>query len=128
MIDVHTTRNVLIITLSGDIDVASAPALTTTLATATSGDWRAIVVECDQLQFIDLVGARPLALAHRAAAEGQTAFYLLHPSPQVIRVLDLLDLGPAVVLAEPLPTPYAGTDDQHLTVRAPVASAARRAR
>ncbi|HEX3824321.1 MAG TPA: STAS domain-containing protein [Mycobacteriales bacterium] len=101
MIDVRNSGSILIVTLSGEIDIASAPDLTAALTAAVSGDWRVVAVACDQLEFIDIVGARPLCVARREAEACGIKFYLLRPSPRIMRVLDLFDLASAVVAGKP---------------------------
>jgi anti-anti-sigma factor len=102
MIEVHTTRYVLIICLSGEIDIATAPALSAALTTAASGDWRLIAVDCTALRFIDVAGTRPLAIGRQAAIEQGLSFLILDPCPNVARVLALFDLQEVIVPGERL--------------------------
>lgn len=105
MIEVNSTRHVLIVCLSGEVDIAAAPALSSTLATATSGDSKVLAVECSRLRFIDIAGARPLAVANRSAAALGMDFVIIAPSPAVERVLAFFDLASVVVPTEKVIVP-----------------------
>ena len=78
----HTVR------LAGELDVATAPKLSAVLS-----DLRGpIVVDCAQLTFVDVSGAR--LLADTARANGDLA--LRNAAPFVRRVLDCAGIAPLV--------------------------------
>jgi anti-anti-sigma factor len=100
MIDVHTTNRVFILTLSGEIDLASAPAIVRALDTAVDGNWQVIVVECHRMTFIDIAGARPLADAYEVATDKDLGFFIVGARARSMIVLRLLDLMAAVLPVE----------------------------
>jgi anti-anti-sigma factor len=105
VISVSTARRTIIISLAGEFDLATATALRISLQAALAGEWRAIVVECSEVTFLDLVGGRPLWEASAAAGAAGVSFFLVHPREHVATVLDLLELGHCVVRLEKLPRP-----------------------
>lgn len=97
MIDSHSTGAVLVIVLSGEVDMAVAPSLMAALSSATQESWQVIAVDCENLDFIDVAGARPIARARREAAKRGIRFYLLRPSPAVTRVFEFFELCERII-------------------------------
>lgn len=79
-----------ILTIVGEVDLATAPVLRDAMARCFS-DARRIVLDARQVTFLDMTGADLLAAAaHRAAHEHRR--FILMPSPKVRHVLALIDL------------------------------------
>jgi anti-anti-sigma factor len=97
VIDVQTTACAAVLTLSGEFDLAVASELCAALEDAVSGEWPTVMVECAQVTFIDISGARPFLAARAAAERSQREFVLRDPAPRVRLVLDFLGLGGSVV-------------------------------
>ena len=77
--------------LRGEIDVANADGLATTLRVAAqNGD---LVVDCMDLEFIDAAGIRALTTVHGELAQQGRHLHLVHPTPTLARVLEILDLS-----------------------------------
>jgi anti-anti-sigma factor len=104
-IRVQAARRTLVVSLAGEFDIATAAALRDTLESALAGGWRAVVVECSQVTFLDVVGGQPLAAASAAARTSRIEFFLVHPGKWVEQVLDLLGLSASIVPLERLPVP-----------------------
>jgi anti-sigma B factor antagonist len=84
----------------GDIDMANADGLLTTLRTVAgmhSGD---VEVDCMDLTFIDAAGLRSLIRAHAELAQEGRDLIVVHPSPMLTRILQVLDL---TYLLRPIP-------------------------
>lgn len=74
-----------VITLEGEIDASTVPALSTHLA-ATEGD---VVVDLSGVSFIDSSGLRALIGAKQAIDERGSSLVLRSPSPSVSRLFEL---------------------------------------
>jgi anti-anti-sigma factor len=61
-----------VITVAGEIDIATAPQLGERLA-VLAGSGRPVIADLDQVRFIDAAGLRVLAAAARHAAAGDVA-------------------------------------------------------
>jgi anti-anti-sigma factor len=79
--------------LRGEIDIESADGLLTTLRSVVGQQSGEVPVDCMDLTFIDLAGLRVLIRVHRELAEQGRHLHLIHPSPFLIRVLNILDFN-----------------------------------
>jgi anti-anti-sigma factor len=78
-----------VLTLSGELDIASAPALERTLDDFGAPLPRRLVIDLTEVTFMDSTGLRALLLARQRAVDGDHEL-LLCPGPrQVQRVLEL---------------------------------------
>jgi anti-anti-sigma factor len=96
------------LTLNGELDLASAPALRETIARLSSEGTTEIVLDIGGLQFIDSTGLRCI-LAARSACERAGTRMVVQPepdrvAPQVRRLLQVTGL------LQRLPFEAAGTD------------------
>lgn len=77
-------------TLLGEVDAASAPALRASLGAAIeigSGD---IIIDCHSLSFMDSTGVTVLIWAHGRLAAGDTrSIRLRHTPEQIVRLLEI---------------------------------------
>lgn len=94
---------------TGEIDIATAPALSRALDEAL-GLLRAsradhIVTDCSQVTFCDSSGLNALLAARREAARTNTEIHLANPAPQLRR---LLQISGTDVLFPPPDDPPAG--------------------
>jgi anti-sigma B factor antagonist len=105
MISVKTARRTIILSLTGEFDIVTAPGLRLALDYALTGESRVIVMECSRMTFLDLVGGTPLSEARATARRSDTGFFLLHPPARLEAVLDVLGLRDCVVSLEKLPVP-----------------------
>lgn len=123
MIESHQTRRAAVVRLSGEFDLAVVADLHAALDQAVAGDQPTVAIECAQISFMDIAGARPLAAARATAAQRGKEFVLLDPAPRVSYVLGVLGLGDAVLALEPPAWPLdRGTDQRpppHLTPPGP---------
>jgi anti-sigma B factor antagonist len=93
------------LTLGGELDLASTPALTETIARLCADGTREIVLDISGLEFIDSTGLRCI-LAARAACERGGSELLVEPepervSPQVRRLLQVTGLLERLPFAPP---------------------------
>lgn len=87
-----------VVTVSGDLDLASVPRLDDELAGVLALDGESgpglerIVVDLSGVDFVDSSGLTALIKANRRAKEGGLGFVLRSPSERVMRTLKLTQL------------------------------------
>jgi anti-sigma B factor antagonist len=94
--------------LRGEIDIANADGLLTTLRSVAGQHSRAVLVDCMDLTFIDMSGLRVFIRVQSELAQEGRDLYLLHPSPILARMLEVLDL---TYLMRPVPESVAQESD-----------------
>jgi anti-anti-sigma factor len=87
-----------VLTLFGELDVASAPAFEEELARVADSDL--VVVDLKQLEFIDSTGLGALVKAHLRAQEHGREFALVKGGGQVERLLGLTGLSDQLLVAD----------------------------
>ena len=97
-VTIDSTDGLALVCPSGELDVASAPALRTALARLLGGDHRSLVMDLSGLTFSDCAGLRPVRWAVYEGARVGTDVRLRDAVPAVRRVLDLTGLGTPVAL------------------------------
>jgi anti-sigma B factor antagonist len=83
----------VLIVLSGELDLASAPTLSTALFSAMGADSRRIVIDLAGLSFMGSSGVHVIASARTAQAGRGGELVLRGPDHNVRRLFDLLDLN-----------------------------------
>jgi anti-anti-sigma factor len=92
-VEVRQEQDRVVLGLHGELDLASAPLLEEEIervASATSGS---VVLDLQELQFIDSTGLRIILSAHERAKERGQQFALTHGSEQVQRLLSITGVG-----------------------------------
>ena len=99
---VHTRSRVMVIAVSGDVDLVSVALLEAAVDSAIAGSWPLVVVDLAELRFIDVVGARPLRrLVRGLPPERRTLIAnVAAPAEPALR---WLGLGEVLVTVEDLP-------------------------
>jgi anti-anti-sigma factor len=87
---VHTNGPEVVLTVAGELDVATAPALTALLADAASSGRPRVVVDVRAVTFLDAAGLRALRGEPGGWSEHVTVV-LREPSCRVTRLLELTD-------------------------------------
>lgn len=77
------------LTLSGELDMATAPYLEREIASARNGDPNAIVLDLRGLDFIDSTGLRTLITEHERSRGSERKFALVQGSKQVDRLMSI---------------------------------------
>jgi anti-anti-sigma factor len=95
-VSVQRDGGVATVVVSGELDLATAPRLSTTVA--DHGDARLVVLDLNELRFIDSTGVRLLIEADRACAGSGSRLVVLAGDGPVRRVLDLCNLGGRLAL------------------------------
>ncbi len=84
----------VVVSLSGDLDLASAPELQVRLLGVFALPLTRVVLDLEHLDFMDSTGLSVLVRAHRAARERTITLTLESPNPQVEWMLSLTGLAP----------------------------------
>jgi anti-sigma B factor antagonist len=84
----------VVVSIAGEVDLATAPDLATALeqALATTGT-AGVRVDCSEVEFMDSAGLRVLIAARGAAGERDRPFELRDPSEQVRRLMEIAGLN-----------------------------------
>jgi anti-sigma B factor antagonist len=88
-IETRTQTGGALLTLKGELDMATAPHLEREIASAARGGPRAIVLDLRDLDFIDSTGLRALIAEHERSRECGRTFALIRGSKQVDRLLSI---------------------------------------
>jgi len=89
-----------VIALSGELDLASSPALEDALERVLSSDAKIVVIDLRELEFMDSTGLSILVRAHQTAEEQELALHLVNGPPQVQRLLSLTGVGERLSLID----------------------------
>ena len=81
--------NTYVVRLSGEMDIATAPAVTEKLAAALKSDYEMIVLDMGGLTFMDSAGISAVLSAEAASRADSNRLFFLRGSPSVERVLAL---------------------------------------
>lgn len=96
-IEASTMDSARLVTVSGEIDLASAPKLEATLLEETD---RVVIVDLREVDFMDSTGLRSLLAGQEAVAEGGGRMILVFEEGPVERILDLTGLADRFEVAE----------------------------
>jgi anti-anti-sigma factor len=88
----------VIVELHGELDLASAPALAGELARGQVSRAEAVVLDLQDLDFVDSSGLRVILEAHEQAAERGQPFAVTEGSPQVKRLLSIAGVDEHLVV------------------------------
>ena len=89
-LDRYGSRRTLFVT--GELDVATAPALESAIDGALDGQDGELCLDFRGLEFVDSTGAQAVIHAHHKAESLATRLVILAPAPAVRRVLEHLGL------------------------------------
>jgi anti-sigma B factor antagonist len=82
----------LVLSLHGELDLASAPGLERELRVVSDDEFRRLFIDLEGLEFMDSVGLRVLLQARQGAARAQN-LTLCRPPRQVQRLIELAGLS-----------------------------------
>jgi anti-sigma B factor antagonist len=88
----------VVVTVEGDVDIATAPALYASLREATGGPARSVVADFGDVGFIDSSGVQCVLAAQCDAESVGTTLGVDRPRPNVLLVFDLLGLTDRLVV------------------------------
>jgi anti-sigma B factor antagonist len=99
-VEVSNKGEAAVISIRGELDLASSPALEEELERVAKSDATLVVVDLRNLEFMDSTGLSVLVRAHQRAAQSSQRFGLAGGSQQVQRLLSLTGVADRLVLAE----------------------------
>jgi anti-anti-sigma factor len=99
-VEVRSEDHKTVISVSGELDLASSPALEEELERVAKSDATVIVVDLAELEFMDSTGLSVLVRAHQRAEESGRRLGLVNGSQQVQRLLTLTGVADRLTLAD----------------------------
>lgn len=96
-LDVREEGDVHIVRVRGEVDLDTSPTLWTEIERALKAAHH-VKVHLLEVSYMDSSGVATLIKGLKHAAKSDTKFSLLEPSPRVMAVLDLAQLGPLFVI------------------------------
>jgi anti-sigma B factor antagonist len=89
IIDVRHEKDGVVLSLSGELDLASAPLLQSEVESSQVTAATTVVLDLEKLTFIDSTGLRVLLSAHDRSRESGQEFAVTRGSQQVQRLLSI---------------------------------------
>jgi anti-sigma B factor antagonist len=99
-VETRTEERGTVLAVSGELDLASAPALEEELEKVINGGSGTVIVDLRDLEFIDSTGLSVLVKAHQRAQESDCSFGLVRGGAQVQRLLSLTGLEDRLAVVE----------------------------
>jgi anti-anti-sigma factor len=99
-LEVRNEERAAVIVLSGELDLASAPALEEELERATANGAKLIILDMRELRFIDSTGLSLLIKAHRQAEASGYQFAVVRGRRQVQRLLGLTGIEDRITVID----------------------------
>jgi anti-sigma B factor antagonist len=97
-VQVHLEGSTKLISVSGELDLASGPELESELDKVSAPETTLVVVDLRELEFMDSTGLSIIVRAHQRLAETGCELGLVRGSTQVQRLLDLTGVAERVRL------------------------------
>lgn len=83
----------IVFEIQGDLDVYTAPRLSTTVSRAIeAAETTGVALDLAKVNFMDSMGLSVIVGTHRRALEGDKGFKLIRPGRQIRRILQVTDL------------------------------------
>ena len=99
-VEVRNADATTVISVSGELDLASSPALEEELERVARSDAQLVVVDLRSLEFMDSTGLSVLVRAHQRAEENGRRLGLVNGSQQVQRLLTLTGVADRLTLTD----------------------------
>jgi anti-anti-sigma factor len=99
-IDTRRDGTAIVLAVSGELDLASSPALRTELARADDAGADLVILDLRELVFMDSTGLSVLVKAHQHAAESGRRFAVVRGGKQVERLLSLTGVAERLLVVD----------------------------
>jgi anti-sigma B factor antagonist len=99
-VETHPAPRATTVTVYGELDLLSAPALEQALAPLLESDTEQIIVDLRGLEFMDSTGLHVLIQAHQRMHEAGRRLVLVRASPNVQRLFDLTGLNEGLTIVD----------------------------
>ncbi len=101
-VDARSEQDRVVLALTGELDLASSPVFERALEDSALAAAPLVVLDLDELKFVDSTGLRVILLAHEAARTRGQQFAITPGSPQVQRLLSITSVAEHMhVIASP---------------------------
>jgi anti-sigma B factor antagonist len=109
-VNVRREQDRVVLRLYGELDLASAPLFQREIESAEIGAMPMVVLNLENLEFIDSTGLRIILSAHERSRERGQEFAVTRGSPQVQRLLSITRVGEHLHIIAP-PDEIAPSDE-----------------
>jgi anti-sigma B factor antagonist len=99
-VEVREGDRVVVVNVSGELDLASSPALEQELERPAVASGELIIIDLRGLQFMDSTGLSVLVRAHQRAAQAGQRFAVVKGPQQVQRLLELTGVAERLTLID----------------------------
>ncbi len=99
-VETHNGTQAVVIGVSGELDLASSPALEQELERGAAAKAEVVIVDLRNLEFMDSTGLSVLVRAHQRATENGQRFGVVKGPQQVQRLLSLTGVADRLTLAD----------------------------
>lgn len=99
-VELQSDGNATVLAVSGELDLASSPALEKELDRVASAEPELVILDLKGLEFMDSTGLSVLVKAHQRARDAGQRFGLVNACPQVERLLMLTGIGERLSVVE----------------------------
>jgi anti-sigma B factor antagonist len=99
-VEVHNDHRAAVVRVSGELDLASSPALEEELEQVGSSDATLVIVDLRELEFMDSTGLSVLIKAQQRAEDIGQRFAVVRGPQQVQRLLSLTGVADKLTLAD----------------------------
>lgn len=99
-VEEHRQGGASVLTVSGELDLRTAPELERRLDEAFTSGAELVIVDLRQVEFMDSSGLRVMLTAHQRAQDSRRRFALVRGAEQVERVLQLTGVGDLLMVVE----------------------------
>ena len=99
-LEVRAQGRATVIAVSGELDLASSPALQEELDRVAASDSQLLIIDLRELDFMDSTGLSVLVRAHQRAEEQGRQLAMVKGPQQVQRLLSLTGVGDRLTLVD----------------------------
>jgi anti-sigma B factor antagonist len=99
-LEVQSQGQSTVIAVSGELDLASSPALQEELERVSASDARMLIIDLRELDFMDSTGLSVLVRAHQRAEEEGRELAMVRGPQQVQRLLSLTGVADRLTLVD----------------------------
>lgn len=99
-VEIHNGNQAVVIGVSGELDLASSPALEQELERGAAANAAVVIVDLRNLEFMDSTGLSVLVRAHQRATENGQRFGVVRGPQQVQRLLSLTGVADRLNIAD----------------------------
>jgi anti-anti-sigma factor len=99
-VEVHERGAGTVIALTGELDLASSPALEEAFERVFASDPSVVVIDLRQLEFMDSTGLSIIVKAHQTVEDRDLKLYVVNGPAQVERLLNLTGVAERVSLID----------------------------